>query len=73
MSKENEEGKEQTKLHVPLYPLSVVSERTGYDSRQILYRIRTGKVKGTKMGWLWYLTDEEIEILIKLRAKEDEA
>jgi len=56
---------------VPIYPISIAAERSGYDARQIIYRIRTGKVKAKKMGWLWYLTDEQIEKLKKMKEEDN--
>ncbi len=48
-----------------LFTVAEASEITGLASTQILYRIKTGKLKAQKLGWFWVIPKEEIDRFIE--------
>lgn len=47
-----------------LYSVSEAAEMLNMKVPQILYRIKTGKIKADKIGWFWAIPKEEIDDLI---------
>lgn len=48
------------------YTISQASAETGLSYAQIIYRIRAGKIKAHKAGWIWLISPKELK---KLRPK----
>jgi len=55
-----------------LYTVSEAAELVGLDSPQILYRIKTGKIKAEKVGWMWVIDKEELDRYIEELEQEEE-
>lgn len=55
-----------------LYSLSEVEEELkeyGTKKRRLRYLIETDQLKAKKLGWVWVVTEEELEKLKKLEEK----
>jgi len=52
------------------YTVREAADITGYEYRQVMYRIRSGKIEAEKIGWVWILDHKQLEELILLREKE---
>jgi hypothetical protein len=54
-----------------LYTIKEASETTGYDERQIMYKIRREQITAQKVGWIWVLPEATvIELKNEKEAKD---
>ena len=40
--------------------VSQVAEHYGLDSKDVIYAIRRGKIKGEKVGWVWTISKSDL-------------
>ena len=67
--------KHQEIVDKDLFTVSEASKISGMDPHKILYRIKTGKIKAQKLGWMWIIPPEYVETLsmemeVKRRGRE---
>lgn len=48
------------------YTLAEACKISGFNSRQLMYKIRTGELTAEKLGWFWTLTRPQVEALKEL-------
>jgi len=56
----------------PLRSTREIAQRYGVETREVLYAIRKGLLKGEKMGWVWVVRESELPKIwpIKNRRRE---
>lgn len=54
-----------------LYTIKEAGEKSGYDDRQIMYKIRRNHIEAQKVGWIWVITEPEVAKLKEMKKEED--
>lgn len=55
-----------------LFTIKDAAKETGYDSRQIMYKIRQEQIQASKVGWIWVIPEDQVAKLKELKKEEDE-
>jgi len=54
-----------------LYSINEASEEIGMRPNQIMYAIKIQVIKPRKVGWIWALTEDEVQTLKEYKAEKD--
>lgn len=54
-----------------LYSVAEASEETGMKTNQIMYAIKVKIIEPRKVGWIWALTEDEVETLREYKEEKD--
>jgi excisionase family DNA binding protein len=46
-----------------MYTIKEAAEKTGLDARAIMYKIRRKHIQAQKVGWIWVISEEEVNKL----------
>jgi len=55
-----------------LYTIKEASEATGFDQRQIMYKIRRKQIEAQKVGWIWVIPQDSVNKLQEMKKKKEE-